>query len=169
MGALGRHGAVVAQRAVGQADDGPEADLAGGEVDREVLAVVGRAVVLTGRLSDLGDTALGLRISGTAHSQRVESTIRVELLDETATDAALPAVWARMKIADLADRSLLRDDVDLPARIKQVALEHGLMSAYTAFVAVDSSYRTKGAHGTTVPVAVPVPDGVQYSTTVAPE
>jgi len=50
--------------------------------------------------------------------------------------------------------------------IKQVALEYGLMSAYTAFVAVDSSRRTEGDHGVTVVVPVPVPDGVRYETTV---
>ena len=43
------------------------------------------------------------------------------------------------------------------AEVKQVALEHGLMSAYTAFVAVDSSIKTAGDHGTSVAVPVPVP------------
>jgi hypothetical protein len=33
-------------------------------------------------------------------------------------------------------------------------------------VAVDSSRVTRGSEGTTVPVAVPVPDGVKYKTTV---
>jgi Ca-activated chloride channel family protein len=47
-----------------------------------------------------------------------------------------------------------------------VALEYGLMSAYTSFVAVDSSQVTAGNHGTTVNVPVPVPDGVRYDTTV---
>jgi Ca-activated chloride channel family protein len=41
------------------------------------------------------------------------------------------------------------------------------MSAFTAFLAVDSSRVTEGGQGTTVPVAVPVPDGVRYDTTVA--
>jgi Ca-activated chloride channel family protein len=40
------------------------------------------------------------------------------------------------------------------------------MSAFTSFVAVDSSVRTAGEHGTTVSVPVPVPDGVKYETTV---
>ena len=40
------------------------------------------------------------------------------------------------------------------------------MSAYTAFIAVDSSRVTEGDHGVSVPVAVPVPDGVRYETTV---
>jgi len=50
--------------------------------------------------------------------------------------------------------------------IRQVALDYGLMSAYTAFVAVDSTQRTQGTEATTVPVAVPVPEGVKYDTTV---
>jgi Ca-activated chloride channel family protein len=56
---------------------------------------------------------------------------------------------------------------DWPGEIKAVALEYGLMSAYTAFVAVDSMTRTAGDHGTTVIQAVPVPDGVKYETTVS--
>ena len=40
------------------------------------------------------------------------------------------------------------------------------MSAYTAFVAVDASRVTEGDHGTVVNVAVPVPEGVRYETTV---
>lgn len=39
-------------------------------------------------------------------------------------------------------------------------------SAYTSFVAVDSKTRTQGVYGTTVHVAVPVPQGVRYETTV---
>jgi hypothetical protein len=41
-----------------------------------------------------------------------------------------------------------------------------LMSAFTAFVAVDSARRTEGTAAGTVPVAVPVPEGVNYDTTV---
>ena len=40
------------------------------------------------------------------------------------------------------------------------------MSAYTAFIAVDSSKLTAGDHGTSVNVPVPVPEGVKYETTV---
>ncbi|GAG97946.1 unnamed protein product, partial [marine sediment metagenome] len=42
----------------------------------------------------------------------------------------------------------------------------GLMSAYTAFLAVDSAIVTEGDSGVTVAVPVPVPDGVRYDTTV---
>ena len=56
---------------------------------------------------------------------------------------------------------------DRSGAIRDTALAYGLMSKYTAFVAVDSSRRTAGAHGTTVNVPVPVPDGVRYDTTVS--
>jgi Ca-activated chloride channel family protein len=74
-----------------------------------------------------------------------------------------------MKIADLAGRMAVDPDETLPAQIKQVALDYGLLSAFTAFVAVDTTRRTQGDQGTTVPVAVPVPDGVRYETTVKEE
>lgn len=68
----------------------------------------------------------------------------------------------------MADRSAYEGIDDLPDQIKQVALSYGLMSQFTAFVAVDSLTKTAGTHGTTVAVSVsvPVPDGVRYETTV---
>ena len=71
-----------------------------------------------------------------------------------------------MKIAELADQSSYRPDPELPDAIKQVALDYGLMCPFTAFIAVDSTRRTEGSEGTTVPVAVPVAEGVKYKTTV---
>jgi Ca-activated chloride channel family protein len=74
-----------------------------------------------------------------------------------------------MKIAGLGDQAAYENDENLHGQIKQVALDYGLMSAFTAFVAVDSTRRTEGKEGTTVPVAVPVPEGVKYETTVKGE
>jgi Ca-activated chloride channel family protein len=71
-----------------------------------------------------------------------------------------------MKIAALADQSTYQPNRELPDQIKKVALDYSLMSPFTAFVAVDSTRRTEGREGTTVPIAVPVPDGVKYETTV---
>jgi Ca-activated chloride channel family protein len=71
-----------------------------------------------------------------------------------------------MKISDLAEESTYAPDAQSPERIKQVALDYSLMSAFTAFVAVDSTRHTAGTEGVTVPVAVPLPEGVKYKTTV---
>jgi hypothetical protein len=56
----------------------------------------------------------------------------------------------------------------LQQKIEQTALAYHLASAFTSFVAVDSSRVTEGDHGTTVHVPVPVPSGVRYDTTVGP-
>jgi Ca-activated chloride channel family protein len=71
-----------------------------------------------------------------------------------------------MKIANIEDRATVDGVTQTAPEITQVALNYGLMSAYTAFIAVDSSRITEGDHGTTVAVPVPVPKGVNYDTTV---
>jgi len=71
-----------------------------------------------------------------------------------------------MKISSLSTEFIRRPDRELPEAIKQVALDYGLLTSFTAFVAVDTTRRTEGSEGTTVPVAVPVPEGVKYETTV---
>ena len=122
---------------------------------------VGRPVVLTGRFKESKLAKVGL--SGEAGGKRVEWNVPANSADQ---HCGLPSVWARMKIADLSDRALLDRSGELAGEIKQTALDFGLMSEFTAFVAVDSSRVTEGREGTTVPVAVPVPDGVKYETTV---
>lgn len=126
--------------------------------------LVGRPVILTGRFSGNGDKIL--RVAGNAANVPVSFSVPATLADGGGANSALPSVWARMKIADLADQSLLYPDARLPSQIKQVALDYSLMSAYAAFIAVDSTRQTDGSEGVTVPVAVPVPEGVRYDTTV---
>jgi Ca-activated chloride channel family protein len=125
----------------------------------------GKPVVLTGRFKGAGSATLNVtgRIAGKEHA----FTMKLDLDEPGARHAALPAVWARARIASLADRMLFAPDGhDCAGEIRATAIEHSLMSQYTAFVAVDSSRVTEGATGTTVPVAVPTPAGVKYETTV---
>ncbi len=124
---------------------------------------VGRPVIVTGRFAEPKPSVIRVRgkIGGHTRELAVPATFH-----EGARHAGLPVIWARMKIADLFDRTTYDRGGDLDEQIKHVALEYGLMSAYTAFVAVDSLNRTAGDHGTTVAVPVPVPDGVRYHTTV---
>ncbi len=122
---------------------------------------VGRPIILTGRFRGTGNEVV--RIKGQVGDHTREMAIPVNLDDITSTYQGLPFVWARNKIADLNNRfgySAARTE------IRKIALKYGLISAYTAFVAVDSSRTTEGEYGTTVNVAVPVPEGVKYETTV---
>ena len=126
---------------------------------------VGRPVIVTGRFTGTG--ASTLRVTGRAGDRDREVLVKANADEGDAQHPGIPAVWARMKIADIADRATWSSDEDFSGEIRTVALEYGLMSAYTAFVAVDSMTRTAGDHGTTVAVPVPVPDGVRYETTVS--
>ena len=124
---------------------------------------VGRPVVVTGKY--LG-AASDVTVSGEAGTVRHRLDIPADGTD--ANNSYLPRIWARLRIAELMDRRTWAPDThgELEAAIRDTALEYQLMSAFTSFVAVDSSYRTEGRHGTTVHQAVPVPDGVRYETTV---
>ncbi len=125
---------------------------------------VGRPVILTGRFQ--GNSKTTIHVTGKVGDMTQEIAIPVNLDDSAVTHPGIACVWARKKIETLANQSTHDSNPDLPQEIKQVALEYGLMSAYTAFIAVDSSRQTTGDHGITVAVPVPVPDGVRYETTV---
>ncbi len=125
---------------------------------------VGRPVILTGRFK--GNSKTTIRVTGKVGDLTQEIAIPVNLDDSAAAHQGIACVWARKKIETLANQAAYDNNPDLPDEIKQVALEYGLMSAYTAFIAVDSSRKTAGDHGITIAVPVPVPDGVRYETTV---
>ncbi|MEE8270796.1 MAG: VWA domain-containing protein, partial [Alphaproteobacteria bacterium] len=74
----------------------------------------------------------------------------------------IAALWARAKIAEL-ERARYRgaDPAETRRRILEVALAHGLVSAYTSLVAVDDAVvRPDGATLGTDPVATNMPHGV---------
>ena len=122
---------------------------------------VGRPLVVTGTFTgEPGDVTVSARAGG--------EPLTVAVRSDHADRPSLAKVWARERIAELADRMSWAGDPggELKDTITTTALEHQLMSGYTSFVAVDSRIRTAGDHGVTVYQAVPVPDGVRYSTTV---
>jgi len=127
----------------------------------------GRAIQLFGRFRG-GELPERVTLSGRVGGRRRTVQVPVRLAREGGGDdrlaRAMRAVWARTQIADLLDEATREPIADLSHRVRDLALRHGLMSPFTGFIAVDATRRTDGTHGTTVPV--PVPDGVNYSTTV---
>jgi len=127
---------------------------------------VGRPVIISGRFTGSGSTTIHLH--GKCGGQERDIAIPVDL--DEAHHPALPAVWARARITDLSDRAGYEENgSQLANEIRQTALQYGLVSQFTSFVAVDDSRVTAGDHGVTVPVPVPVPQGVRYDTTVSPQ
>jgi Ca-activated chloride channel homolog len=125
---------------------------------------VGRPVIVTGKFKGSRDATI--RISGNVGNKQQEIKIAANFEDSASTHPGIACVWARKQIETLANQATYNNNSDLPFQIRQVALEYGLMSNYTAFIAVDSSRQTSGDHGITVNVPVPVPYGVRYDTTV---
>ena len=124
----------------------------------------GRPVILTGRYS--GELPKSVALHGMLAGRDQTIDVPIEQLENSPQAGALAAVWARSKVSDLSDRFLYEGGIDLPTQVKNLAMEYNLMSAYTSFVAVDSTIHTTVDHGVTVPVPVPVPEGVRYDTTV---
>ena len=124
---------------------------------------VGRPLVVAGKYRG---RPREIAVSGTAGDSH--RTLTASAHPDSEAGRSIAMVWARSKIADLADRQIAGGDPDGELRdaITRVALRHQLASSYTSFVAVDSSRRTEGSRGVTVRQAVPVPDGVRYDTTV---
>ena len=125
---------------------------------------VGRSAIVTGKyLGELSDPMIHGNVGGGTQQLAVPHDL------SSPEHSFIPNVWARLRIADLADRQAWGSDPynELARAIKETAIEYGLMSQYTSFVAVDASRQTVGDHGTTVYQAVPVPEGVSYETTVS--
>lgn len=127
---------------------------------------VGHPLIVTGRFR--GNPNTPIRFSGNAGGEQLHFQVPVTSTT-TSTNSGLASIWARMKIAELAEQSIYEPNANWASQIKQVALDYSLMSSFTSFIAVDSTHRTAGDEGTAVPVSVPVPEGVKYETTVTGE
>lgn len=122
---------------------------------------VGRPIVLDGRFR--GKLPETLRIRGQRAGKREEFVVHIEPEKERRRHQAVADLWARAKIGSLDD-----DEIRGTGRMKEItelALGFGLASAYTSFVAVDSSTQTAGEPGSTVVQPVPVPAGTSFGTT----
>jgi len=126
---------------------------------------VGRPVMLLGRYK--GAAPVKIRLTGRAGGHPFETDLIRDVAVSGTQHAALTALWARTKIAGLHDAMLGSGDPrEFGQEIRNIALQHGLLSEFTSFVAVDSLSHTAGEYGTTVVQPVPVPNGVLYQTTV---
>src|SRR5690606_28238322 len=86
---------------------------------------VGRPVVVTGRFDgELGALTIRGRAGADAHE------IRLAGGSSSPEQSFLSGLWARLRIADLADRQTWTDDLygELAREIRDTALAHGLMS-----------------------------------------
>jgi Ca-activated chloride channel family protein len=144
-------------------------DWGGFEVTDQVPAAVpdlflGQPLVVAGRYRRPGTAVV--TVHARKAGQPVFFRLPVSLPERDEARPAVGSVWARARIAELSRRELrvgegAPDAAALREQITALALEHNLMSAHTAFVAVDTAHVTAGGRATVVPVPVEVPQGVQ--------
>ena len=145
-------------------------DWAGLDVVEQVPAAIpdlfmGQPLVVAARYGRPGSATVTVHASKAGQPVSFQLPVSLPERDEARPEVA--SVWARARIAELS-RDLLRAGGDAPAaasdlreRITSIALQHKLMSAYTAFVAVDTTRVTAGGPATPVAVPVEVPQGVR--------
>lgn len=127
----------------------------------------GRPLIMTGRYA--GEVPSEIEVVGTTGAQAVRHRVATQRIDASrSTGGVLATLWARTQIAHLANVSSWDNSPEIPTEIERLALTHNLVSAVTAFVAVDSKSVTVGSEGVTVHQPVNIPEGVRYETTVAP-
>jgi Ca-activated chloride channel family protein len=75
--------------------------------------------------------------------------------------APLRTLWARSRIATLADSQRLQPDDPTRAEILRLGLAYGLLTDYTSFIAIDKVIRNPGGQGVDVDHPQPLPAGVE--------
>jgi len=73
--------------------------------------------------------------------------------------AAIGATWARAQVRTLEDRYTTTQNGTLPARIVATSLRHGVLSRFTAFVAIDERVVTEGGEPVHIVQPVEQPHG----------
>ena len=101
-----------------------------------------------------------IALKGTSGKQSYEETLDVSAIKPLHDHSALRYLWARHRIALLCDYNKLRPRDERVREVIDLGLTYNLLTAYTSFVAIDTSVRLKGGKTQTVKQPLPLPQGV---------
>jgi Ca-activated chloride channel family protein len=126
-----------------------------------------RPLVVIGKYR--GAAAGSIEIEGLAAGGTWRRTIDVTQARNapTAGNAALRTLWARSRIATLADNQRLQPEDPTRGEILRLGLAYGLLTDYTSFIAIDKVVRNPGGQGADVDHPQPLPAGVEESALAA--
>lgn len=124
-----------------------------------------KPLILTGRYTTPGKGTIRLR--GKAAGRPVVRSIAVDLPGFAPEHDVLPALWARIKIAELMAEDYEGIQQGNPQKhvretITQLGLEYRLLTQFTSFVAVEELMITEGGQPRRIEVPVDLPQGVSY-------
>lgn len=126
-----------------------------------------RPIVIQGRYSAAGNGSI--TVTGRLGGQPWRQTLNLHFAAEPG-DACVSTLWARKKVDDLKDQSYAQMYVpdssrpeNFKSKITDVALQFGIMTEYTSFVAVEPRVVNVGGVARTVHVPVEMADGISYN------
>jgi Ca-activated chloride channel family protein len=120
--------------------------------------MLNRPITIFGKYS--GEPEGVITIKGTAGDGPVTQKIDIANVKPLPTNGAIKYLWARDRIAHLADYNRLGKDNALVAEVTELGLKYSLLTDYTSFVAVDTEVRLKDGKAVTVKQPLPLPEGV---------
>lgn len=118
----------------------------------------GQPLVIAGRYGRGG--AGSVRVTGKVAGRTIVLTVPVVLPERGGDGAVLARLWARRRIGEHLERLASGWHQALADEVTAIALEHALLSPWTAFVAIDERPRAEGMPTDTVAVPVELPAGV---------
>jgi Ca-activated chloride channel family protein len=123
-----------------------------------------KPVIITGRYATPGRGKLTL--SGKLGGQAWSKVIDLDF-PANASAPALESLWARQRVNELTRRNYLAAAYPEASRVSnedivKVALEFGIMTQFTSFVAVEKRVVNVGGRQRTIAVPVEMADGVSY-------
>jgi len=138
-------------------------DFSGFEVyDVEPLSIpdvlADRPVIVFGKWRGKPQGQIQLR--GAAADGLFIKTVEVDEVRPTTTNSVLRYLWARHRIAVLADYNRLRPTDERVKEVTNLGLTYNLLTAYTSFVAIDTQIRLENGQAVTVKQPLPLPQGV---------
>lgn len=107
-----------------------------------------------------GERAGTITLSGRTGEEAYSQSFQASQIEPQAANEALKYLWARERIARLADYPGRGDSVGQREAIVNLGLRYNLLTAHTSFVAVDEVVRNADGQGQEVKQPLPLPKGV---------
>ena len=124
-----------------------------------------KPVIVTGRFARGGKGSIKLK--GNVAGQPYEREIAVTLPDAEPANDSLASLWARRRVDQLSNEALNSPKAEaLNKQITDLALEFGLMTQFTSFVAVEEKVVNQNGQPVRVEVPIEIPEGVNRKTAV---
>ncbi len=99
-------------------------------------------------------------ITGVSGNKAYHKTIYLSNLKASSLNSALKYLWARERIAYLADYNRIGNTKECIRKITRLGLKYNLITPYTSFIAIDTTYKRDGEKLVTVKQPLPLPAGV---------